>query len=256
MILTPSETFFLAVGEETDLVILRAKVRLEATGIHVTLVPPAHIGDLTVSVRSRSFYIGPSRVNGIIFRTHPGTIFSGSFVEEDRAFCNAEVGAVWLAALQCGSLYAVNRYDALTWFGSGQWLSWNHRLREASIPVAEFSYSTGSEKHRWWYPYATGTAIEAPQPIVQDLMMSATSNSYPKAKALIAFGSVVNGNHDEITRHSMEMLRQWGIYIAEITTDEENRVLLIDTNPQIGNEADADEIAKLLVRDYESMSGR
>lgn len=165
---------FVAVSSPADTLAGAIIANLQATGGRPCAVEPAALGDLSLSLLGDTLTIDGKPVAGILFRSFPDTSFSNGFRADDQSFCDSEIGATWLAALQLESVFAVNRYEADIWFDALRWPCWRRRLVEAGIVVSEFAFGdVETEDAYFWHPYAVITAETAPDRATRRVLGSA-----------------------------------------------------------------------------------
>ena len=85
----------------------------------------------------------------MLFRVSPELTFSDEFEVSDQPFCDAEIRAIWLAALNLDSVLAVNKYDAMTWFEGSSWPVWRRKVIHVGIPVSKFLFGDASLTHMY-----------------------------------------------------------------------------------------------------------
>jgi hypothetical protein len=100
-------TCFVTVSSTADTLAAAITANLKATAVKTCQVEPAALGDLSLSLSSDKLTIDGQPVAGVLFRSFPDTSFSDGFMADDRSFCDAEIGATWLAALQLDSVSGV-----------------------------------------------------------------------------------------------------------------------------------------------------
>ena len=242
---------FVAVSSTADTLAAAITANLEATGVRACRVEPAALGDLSVSLSGDTFTVDGKPVAGILFRSFPDTSFSNGFMADDQSFCDAEIGATWLAALQLESVFAVNRYTADIWFEACRWPCWRRLLVEAGIVVSEFAFGdVETEDTHSWYPYASTTAETAPDRAARRVLGSAVTTAARKQTSVMVCGEVIAGDVQPAILDTTRLLDQVGIKLAEIETDFDGRILRVNAHPVITNAELLARASKLLITDY------
>ena len=244
-------TCFVTVSSTADTLAAAITANLKATGVRTCQVEPAALGDLSLSLSSDTLTIDGQPVAGVLFRSFPDTSFSDGFMADDQSFCDAEIGATWLAALQLESVFAINRYAADIWFEALRWPCWRRLLIEAGIEVSEFAFGdVETEDSHAWYPYAGTTAAVAPDRSARRVLGSAVTTASRKQASLMVCGEVIAGDVQPAILDTTRLLDEAGIKIAEVETDFDGHILRVDAHPLI---TDAELLAKtstLLITAY------
>jgi len=230
------------VAERGDLLAALVQNRLEAQGDQVMMVPPGALGGLTVHLADDVFRVEKKRIGGILFRAIPDTTFSDGFEAADRSFCDAEVRALWLAAMHLDPVCALNRYDAAAWFEGPHWPVWRRRLIAGGIPVSPFTFS-GDGSAGWWYPYRSFRPQTPPGPAAGRVLGSATSAAFSAQRTLAVDGEVLSGDGHASALAALRLLTKAGIRLAEVCTDSDGRVLTVDTLPLLADPSLAAEVS-------------
>jgi hypothetical protein len=174
----------------------------------------------------------------ILFRAFPDSTFSVGFDAEDQPFCNSEIGAAWLAALNLDSVLAVNRYDATAWFEGLGWPVWRRWLAAAGVPLSPFAFGdAGAEDLDGWHPYATGLREALPPASTRRILGAAFTASLSAATVLAVAGVPPRDEMSAAIREAARVLDACGLRIAEIGADAEGRVLAVNPQPSISDEA-------------------
>jgi hypothetical protein len=222
------------VSDETDPLSTEFATTLRGQGTDMIHVHAGALAGLKVSLQNESFFVNAHLVRGILFRASLDSTFSETFSAEDRSFCDTEVMATWLAALNLDSILAVNRYDAAEWFEGARWPAWRRRLVEADIPVSPFAFGDTPVDASWsWYPYTSTRASRAPGIASRRVLGSAVTQSMQKQVSLAVCNVVIAGEASPTVLDTAKLLDDTGVRIAEIATDHDGRVLLVNTEPQI-----------------------
>lgn len=187
------------------------------------------------------------RVSGILFRSTPEIAFSEDFAVADRAFCDAEVRAIWLAAMQLDSVCAINRYDPSAWFEGAGWPVWRQRLIAGGVPVSLFAFGGSVVKARW-YPYQSYDHQALPGPGAAKIFGAAVTDALPEERALIVDGKILAGELPASAVSTPRVLAESGIRFAEVIADSAGRVLSVDTNPRITDISVASTVSTYLAR--------
>ena len=242
---------FVAVSSFDDTLAAAIIANLEAIDGRTRAVEPAALGDLSLSLSSDTFIVDGKPVAGILFRSFPDTSFSNGFTADDQSFCDSEIGATWLAALQLKSVFAVNRYAADIWFDALRWTCWRRLLVEAGIVVSEFAFGdVETEGDHFWHSYAGITAETAPDQATRRVLGSAVTRASRKQTSLMVCGEVIAGDVQPAILDTTRLLHEAGIKIAEIETDFDGRILRVSAYPMITNAELLARASKLLVAAY------
>jgi hypothetical protein len=216
---------------------------LRSQGIRVMHILPGALTSSQISLRSNLLSISGFQIGGVLFRASPETPFSDEFELNDQPFCDAEIRAVLLAALNLESVLAVNKYDAMTWFEGLGWPVWRRKLIHAGIPVSEFQFGESAlQESGAWYPYGSQNARAAPGYYTKKALGSALTESVPVQHNFIIGKDIVVGERTVTMIDTAEFLANAGVYIAEVTTDIHDNILTVNTLPTISN----DQIASLV----------
>jgi hypothetical protein len=237
------------VAESDDLLTALVKTSLEARGDQVMAVSPGALGGLAVRLEGDAFRVEDERIGGILFRATPDTTFSDGFEAADRSFCDAEVRALWLAAMSLDSVCALNRYDAAAWFEGPYWPVWRRRLIASGIPVSPFAFG-GNGSAGWWYPYRSYRPQTLPGPAARRVLGSATSAAVPAQRTLAVDREVLAGDGCTSALAALRLLSEAGIRLAEVFTDRDGRLLAVDTLPLIADPSLAVEVSDRVVGIY------
>ena len=242
---------FVAVSSTADTLAAAITGNLEATGVRACRVEPAALADLSLSLLDDALTLDGKPIAGILFRSFPDTSFSNGFMADDQSFCDAEIGATWLAALQLESVFAVNRYAADIWFEALRWPCWRRLLIDAGIVVSEFAFGdVQTEDTHSWYPYAGTTAEIAPDRAARRVLGSAVTTASRKQASLMVCGEVIAGDVQPAILDTTRLLDEAGIKIAEIETDFDGRILRVDAHPLITNAELLARASTLLITAY------
>ena len=207
---------------------------LQGHEVTVLQVVPSNLARLNVLLKDDTFLVEHHPVKGIVFRVAPDRSFSGSFVQEDQGFCDAEIRAVWLAALHLESILAVNRYDATVWFENANWIIWRSRLIQAGIPVSPFYFGDFVQPGEWiWYPYKSYAPKTAPGRSTRRLLGTALTQVAEQQPVLVIGGQPVGQKINSTVEDATQLLMQWGVQVAQIWMDGQGCILKIDTLPNI-----------------------
>lgn len=240
-----SEAQVVIVAECNDLLASRVKTQLIAQGIPVAEARPGDLGSLTVHLQNEGFWVKGQRVGGILFRSPPDASFSADFQPADRAFCDTEVRAVWLAAMHLDSVCAINRYDAAAWFEGAFWPVWRRTLIARGVPVSPFDCDD-RVAGEWWYPYRSYQPQPPPGPTARRLLGASVSSTLPAERTLAVNGEILAGERLANTVAAIETLAEAGIRLVEVITDRAGRVLAVATQPFITDPALAELISERL----------
>lgn len=209
---------------------------LQTQGIRVLQIVPGALGSKQISLQGDLLCIDGDPVKGILFRVPPQSAFSDDFAINDQSFCDAEIRAVLLAALNLESMLAINKYDATTWFEGIGWPTWRRKLIAAGIPVTEFQFGDSDLNGRHvWYPYASLEAKLAPGHHSRKILGSALTEGTPLQTSLIIGGEILTGKQSPSMLATAEFLTNSGACLAEVATDMDDRVVTINTLPLISD---------------------
>jgi hypothetical protein len=154
----------------------------------------------------------------------------------DQPFCDAEIRAIWLAALNLDSILAVNKYDAVAWFEGLNWPVWRRKLIHAGIPVSKFWFGdTTLRTSCVWYPYTSQEARPAPGYHAKRVLGSALTESTLIQKSLIIGKDIVAGKQTRSILSTAELLADAGVCIAEVATDAYDNIVTVNTQPTISD---------------------
>jgi hypothetical protein len=221
--------------------------RLEARYVPVVEYEPQNLSDVEVSLDIERFLVEGKRVSGLLWRVVPAAIFSTDFESSDQPFADAETVAVWLGALHAPHIGAINRYSASVWYGGCQWPVWRNLLRENGVSVSPIHFGCPPAIERLhWIPFAFCALRSVPDPVVAKAMGIATSSATPTSTGLLVDGDVLHPNPSPNLQAAAAALSSIGIGLARITVDERERVLFVDTMPDL-EQADIQRISDRLV---------
>jgi hypothetical protein len=224
----------IAISHEADGLAKQVVTTLLAQGVQALQIAPGALGDVIVLLREDGLWIDDQPVAGIFFRVFPDSTFSSGFAAEDRSFADSEIGAIWLAAMHLDSVLSINQYDAIAWFEALRWTVWHQRLMDAGIPVSPFLFGDAqTDSSQTWYSYASGSAQAQPDRSTRRIFGAALTGSSPGQVSLAVCGDVIAGESYPSVLDAVRLLDSAGIRIAQITTDQERRVLHVDTLPVI-----------------------
>jgi hypothetical protein len=220
---------------------------LQAQSIMTVQILAGALGGLRVSLQSDRFDVEGNQVMGVLFRVSPDVSFSDNFVVDDQPFCNTEVGAVWLAALNLSTVLAINRLDAVAWFDGTRWPVWRRKLLQQGLPVAPFSYGEApSRDHALWYPYGSGSLVPAPEPITQRIFCTALTSTKETHSSLVLGGKVISGHRHPNVVSAALFMAEIGAPLVEITVDDKGYVLACNTLPAMRDLTQVRQVAQSL----------
>jgi hypothetical protein len=239
------------IGNDTDRLADAVTTKLTIRGIWALQIGPGVLGDLSVSLSGDTFRVEGRRVGGVFFRAFPDTGFSLSYDLEDQPFCDAEVGATWLAAMQLDSVLAINRYDATAWFEGLIWPVWRRRLVAAAVPVSRLAIGDVAAGDGWaWYPYCTGLPEALPSLETRRVLGAALTPEPSAEESLTVDGIVAAGATTAGVLAAARALADGGLRIAKIVTDGKGRVLSVNPHPCIVEDEILGRVTDLLVDLY------
>jgi len=246
-----SADHIVVVARGSDLLAQAASTLLMKHGFQVSFLTPSTLGSISITLREELVFILGKRVDGILFRALPQSLFCQDFAIEDQSFSNTETRAAWLSALNLGSLLAVNRYDARAWFEGIGWSQWRSRLIEAGIPVSPFSIGTAHlASPHFWYPYMSNLSRPAPGNHSRRIFGAAVTPSRQTNVSLMVYGKIVSGAESSTVRACMGLLYNFGISIATVTTDLDDKVLEVDTQPIVSGQDLIQVVAQILCEGF------
>jgi hypothetical protein len=209
-------------------------VELRRRDVSVLRVHASTLADVNMQVTPDCVEIDGRRIEGIFFRSPPAVSFSEEFIAEDRDFCDIELRALWLAAFNTPGILAINRYDAGAWFEGSAWPVWRRLLLRDSIPSTPFRFGEIGVKPSWhWYPYANPSVLPLPGCMMQRTAAIAGSSFKMALRHLVFRQEVITGETHPTVVEVARVLARDGIQFAEIATDEEGRVMFVDTLPDL-----------------------
>ncbi len=222
----------MVVGDHSDNLSRMVTDSLKSRNVPVKFIEPGKLASLPVLLKDDLFVVQEQLVRGILFRTSPDARFSHDYMPLDQAFCDAETKALWLAALNLGSVLAINQYDAVAWFEGTGWPTWRRRFLEAGLPVSPFFFGGSDQANsRKWHLYSSCETRDPPHSRVQQLLGSAIACSVQANSALILDGEVVQGNLPEAITEAPALLGEFGVSLAQLMTDESGYIKAVSTFP-------------------------
>lgn len=228
--------------------------RLQEEGYRVRVTGPGRLADLDVALDEESFWVDGSRVMGLLFRASPHSRFSGGFLESDRSFCDAEAGAVWLAGMHLPSVTTLNRYSAAAWCEGARWSVWRRYFLEENVLscplVIGEQGSPGMPS--MWLPYSSFRTLAVPGPASRAALAAAVGGCDTVRTALCVCGEIVSGPQLESVEQAALLLEKHGIRLAQISLDDQDRVIHVNPFPLIEEPVVLDRACELIVRFYEA----
>jgi len=235
------------VSNETEQLSKYVENALIERTIPVIRLTPGDLGDLQTSLQEEVFKIKGLQIRGLFFRVPTHSAFCLSFILEDQPFCDAEVRAAWLAACHLDSVLAINRYDAAAWFEGASWPIWRRKLIKARIPVSPFEMGDINSTDSWsWYPYGSCIPRSAPTRTIRRIFGTALTQRNQKNACLIVYNEVFSGKVNKVVLETYKLLETNGVCIAEISTDYEDNVICVNTQPKIDDDVIAEQVAQLI----------
>jgi hypothetical protein len=224
----------------------------EAKGIVLERLRPEELGSLPMTADKLVCRLNRRDVNGVIFRVAPTARFAGGYEQEEQAFADSELSAIWLSVLNLGSVWAVNRYDAEMWYDGLRWPVWQRRIARAGIPVSPAfvgasPVTTGSGG---WMPYGGQSLEDAFDTDTHAVLASAMSRAKPLARNLTVCGRVIDGEASGISLQVAEYLEAIGLRFAEIELDQTGRVFRLNPLPRLSDHAVATMAARCLLEAF------
>jgi hypothetical protein len=202
--------------------------------IRTIQIAPDTLGSRQIRLQDGTLYLDSVPIHGMFFRVSPDSKFSDGYQIDDQAFCDAEIRSVLLAALNLESMLAVNKYDATAWFEGLGWPTWRRKLIRAGIPVSEFLFGASDVSvRRVWYPYGSPNAMQAPDYHARRTLGSALTENTTVQKSLVLGKDVAVGRQAASICATAEWLAAQGVYLAEIVSDADDKILTVNTLPMI-----------------------
>jgi hypothetical protein len=209
------------------------------------------ISEVDFFLNSEKLFVNGKLITGILFRARPDSFFSESFVEQDQPFCDSEIGAVLLAALNLPSILAVNKYDARLWFDKSSWALWRSRYLHNQMKVSPFHFGSSElNGSSVWLPYNSFNFRVKPNFEIRKILGAALTRSHPLNKFLVVGKKIFHERSFFQLNDHIELLNEYGIFISEITTDSEGNIITVNTLPAFSDERIIDVSSNLLVYLY------
>lgn len=209
---------------------------LHAQGIQVLNTIPDTLGSRRISLQGDLLRIDGLPIGGVLFRVSPQSKFSDDFETFDQPFCDAEIRAILLAALNLDSILAINKYDATAWFEGLGWSTWRRALINSGIPVSELMFGDSPSKHlSVWYPYTGWEAKPVPGYHSKRILGSALTERGSLHNTLVLGKDIIAGKQVPSLIATVELLADMGISIADIVTDPSEKILTVNTIPLISD---------------------
>ena len=212
---------------------------------------PRRVSDLNLSLIDEKFYIERKLIKGIFLRAGPDSFYNNSFINQDSAFCNSEIGALLLAAVNLESILAINKCDAQLWFDKSTWTVWRNRFLQNDIKVANFKFGESEfEKSTYWLPY-NGTVIrESPEYEIRRELGAAVTDVPPSFKFL-QIGKEILGNHCNVdVKDLTDFIINQGTFVSELLTDSEGNIISINTLPVIKSKNTLIKVSNLIAKEF------
>jgi hypothetical protein len=250
---------FLIVRHPCDAFAERIAAQLRERGYSVRAVDPCGLADLGLSLSEEALWIDGALVRGVLFRALPRSHFSPNFTSADRSFCDAELSAVWIAALHVPSLVTLNHYDAEAWCENARWPVWRRRLLAENVPSCPLTIGRQEVPSRSdrWLPYGSRRTLDAPGPACRGALAAAIGHCDALRASLLVCGEVLSGPTTQTVKRVAELLDRYGVRLAEMNLDQQGRVIHVNTLPLIQDSALLSRACELVVRFYETrLSGR
>lgn len=242
---------FVIVGEANDLLATATATALRNQGARTHSADPGALADLSVCLDDQGFSVDGWPVAGILFRSLPDASFSDAFAVEDKGFVDAEVRALWLAAMHLDSVLTLNRYDAAAWFEGAGWAVWRRYLQVAGIPLSPFSVGvTANGAQSLWHPFMSSTARPVPAPSTRAVLGAVLTEQTQQQASLVVCGHILTGESFPAVIETAAVLKRRGLSVVEIVTDEAQHVLRINPNPAITTPKVAHSAATLIAEVY------
>jgi hypothetical protein len=202
--------------------------------------------DRRVRLAAGELAVDGRAVAAVLFRVQPDDSVSVGFADADRPFADRETIAVWLAGAKLPGVIAFNGYDAEAWFRGLGWVVWRERLLEAGVPVTPARFGDGPERgSSVWRPYRVGGERAAPTAATRRALGTASCPAGPRRRHLAVGGGLVAGQVSRTAERAAVTLAAGGIALAEIATDDEDRVVTVDPHPLLATDEAALAAARL-----------
>ena len=241
------------VAHENDMLAAHTAAELELGGVPVLCLRPSELAGATTTLDGDRFVVDGCAVGGILFRAHPDEKLEAGFAPEDSSFCNAELRAVWLAALHLDDVLAINRYDAVAWYGGIGWQTWRRVLEEVGVELSPLRVGTpedGEPSDASWYPYALGTPRPAPGLATRRTLSAATTTARAASVVRGVCGRTLGDTPSSAMSRAVVELRAAGLELVEVAGDEAGRVLQAGVLPRFEDPAEARAAAHILAERF------
>ncbi len=177
--------------------------------------------------------------------------FAGSFRVEDAAFAEAEARATLLAVLSHRGLRAVNRAEPRWWFAPHPWPALRTVLAASGVEVTPMRVGRSRRAaaphadSRWltW----SGVDVRTPPPAACATLLPALVPAVTTT-SLWCHGRVVVGSQHANTRRAVDVLGRRGIQLLSVTTDADDRIVMVEPRPVVPEGVTATVAAELAGR--------
>ncbi len=248
------------VAETGDLIAGLVAEGLTARGSRTLAVSARGLANLAVHLGSasegESFFVEGRRVGAVVFRVPPMGPLSIASDEHDRAYCDAEARAVWLAAMHRPSVLAFDRLDAAAWFEDARWPQWRRLFGRAGVALGPLRLgSEGSEDYpaSEWLLFGSGTTHRSATARVLASIGGARVPSQARVSYFSVRAQIVAATSDvppsEAVLAAAALLESSGVRLAEILADARGRVVWARAFPSTSSLEVASAIATPIIAD-------
>ncbi|MDH3473003.1 MAG: hypothetical protein OEM59_04870 [Rhodospirillales bacterium] len=225
---------------------------LRDRGWPVLEIDPVTLADQSVSLSDNTFEVDGRKVSGLLFRAGTRGPFSQGFVLQDKSFVDAEVAAVWMAAMNLSTMTSLNRLDAEAWCLGNLWIIWRRFLLENGVPLAPMSYGTEPQsKAEQWLPYGALCTHVVPGERAGACLLAPLVGSPSPERSLFVCGSILRGGTTNVLIKVAELLCQRGINLAEGLVNRDGQLVAINLLPDV-EDSEIDCVRSRVVAYYEA----
>jgi hypothetical protein len=147
---------------------------------------------------------------------------------------------------------SINQYNATAWFESGNWLVWRQILRKEGMKISPYAFGDiQMNKSGYWHPYTSWSIRESPGIITLQVLGGAMALNNQSRSNIVVCGEIIDGKKLPSVLESAQILEKHGIRIAQITTDSEEGIAAVNTQPIFLDNDSAQKAAELITNAYE-----
>lgn len=226
--------------------------KFQKQGTPFIRVIPDEVGDLEICLKQGQCYINDRLVDAIFYRASLDSSFCRNFVTEDQSYCSAEIRATLLAAMHAESIMSINQYNATTWFEGSNWLVWRHILSKEGMNMSPYAFGDiQMNKPGYWHPYTSWSIRESRGMTILQVLGAARALNNQLRSNIIVCGEIIEGKNLDSVLESVQVLEKYGIKIAQIMTDSEERIAAVNTLPVFPHVGPAEKAAELITNTYD-----